>query len=97
MNREVYALLYSDKNDAYVAKLHLSCHGDDGLILHTHPSLPPHTHTHTNTLFSLSHIAIPPPSFPRTQAAATASPKLGWAGNMSALGNGCLSLTLHVK
>ena len=97
MNREVYALLYSDKNDAYVAKLHLSCHGDDGLmlLLHTHPSLPSLPPTHT--LFSLSHTAIPPPSFPQTQAVATASPKLGWAGNMSALGNGCLSLTLHVR
>ena len=48
MNREVYALLYSDKNDAYVAKLHLSCHGDNGLLLPTSissPLSPPHTHT----------------------------------------------------
>jgi len=59
MNREVYALLYSDKNDAYVIKLYLSYHGDEDLmlLLHTHPPPPPHTHTHTplsHTLFSLT-------------------------------------------
>ena len=93
MNREVYALLYSDKNDAYVIKLYLGYHGDEDLMLLLHTSPPPHTHTHTH----LSHTAIPLPSFPQTQAVATASPKLGWAENMSALGSGCRLLTLPAR
>ena len=47
MNREVYALLYSDKNDAYVIKLYLGYHGDEDLMLLLYTS-PPHTHTHTS-------------------------------------------------
>ena len=62
MNREVYALLYSDKNDAYVIKLYLSYHGDEALmlLLHTHPSPPPHTHTtHSSLTHSNSPSLIP--------------------------------------
>ena len=132
MNREVYALLYSDKNDAYVPMFPLSleslphsvlqcrslvdtesnwhcrtewgwlarqlptvagvcCHGSFlyAFLLHPHSvSFSLHTHTHT---------AIAPPSFQRIQAVATASLKPGWVGNMSALGNGCPSPTLHAR